>query len=309
MFKKIAAACLISALLAAALTLVAQKMFDQSMSLESHGEDAKDDAKVIQHAINESYKNKGGMVKLPGNKQYVIRSGLIIREGVTLELGRNTKILIDGDFRAIQLEKNASIVNGILEVVNPSFKSEVIYLDGKHQFWSWERTTVHNLSIINSSGSHKGTAISLYAKGKENFISFVNFTDNKAAGFNTGIKMTVDHDGKKEGQSWINGNRFVNLTLDDCVNFIVIDSSVTIPNESSGNQFTGLQIQLSKISKTIIKVSGSYNTFQGMVWDQHLLNDQDRVVHFTQESANNKLDMNIDVFSIMDEGVKNRYEE
>ncbi|MDM5314851.1 hypothetical protein QUF49_02530 [Fictibacillus sp. b24] len=307
MFKKMAAACLISALLATALTLVVQKMYNEAMSLESYGEDAKDDAKVIQQAINESYKNKGGLVKLPGNKRYVIRSGLIIREGVTLELGHNTKLLIDGNFRAIQLEKNASIINGIIEVVDPNFKSEVIYLDGKHQFWSWERTAVHNLSIINSSGSHKGTAISLYAKGKENFISFVNFTDIKTAGFNTGIKMKVDE--KKEGQSWINGNRFVNMTLDDCVSFIVINSSVTIPNESSGNQFTGLQIQLSKISKTIMKVSGSYNTFQGMVWDQQLLSDQKRVVHFTQESANNKMDMNVDVFSIEDEGVLNSYTE
>ncbi|KZE64049.1 hypothetical protein AWM68_13155 [Fictibacillus phosphorivorans] len=307
MFKKLTAACLISALLAAALTLVVQKMYNHSMSLESHGEDAKDDAKVIQRAINQSYKNKGGLVKLTGNKRYVIRSGLIIREGVTLELGQNTKILIDGDFRAIQLEKNASIINGILEVVDPSFNSEVIHLDGKHQFWSWERTTVHNVSIINSSGSHKGTAISLYAKGKENFISFVNFTDNKAAGFYTGIKVKVDHDEKKEGQSWINGNRFVNMTMDDCVNFIDIDSSVSIPNESSGNQFIGLQIQLSKLSKTIMKVSGSYNTFQGMVWDQHLLNDEDKIVQFTQESANNKMDMNVDVFSVENKGVQNSY--
>lgn len=99
------------------------------------------------------------------------------------------------------------------------------------------------------------------------------------------------------------------MTLDDCVSFIVINSSVTIPNESSGNQFTGLQIQLSKISKTIMKVSGSYNTFQGMVWDQQLLSDQKRVVHFTQESANNKMDMNVDVFSIEDEGVLNSYTE
>jgi hypothetical protein len=307
MFKRAAVACLISALLASAFTLKMQQLYTHSKSLNRYGGDEKDDAEVIQQAIDESYRNKEGLVLLPSNKHYVIRSGLVIKEGVTLQLGQNTKILIDGDFKAIELEKNASIENGILEVVNPQFKSEVIYLDGKQKLWSWERTSVHNVSIINSSGSHRGTAISLQAKGKNNFISFVNFTDNKIAGFETGIRMVVNRNGKKEGESWINGNRFINMTLDDCVNYILIDSSVSIPNESSGNQFTGLQIQLSKVSRTVMKVSGSYNWFQGMIWDQHFLAEGNQVVHFTQESSTNKFEMNIDEYFILDEGNENSY--
>lgn len=309
MSKQVMVYLFITALLTASLTLGIQKIYIRSTSLEAHGNDLKDDAEVIQRAINNSYKNKDGLVKLTGNKQYVIRSGLVIKEGVTLELGQNTKILIDGDFRAIQLEKNASVINGMIEVVDPDFKSEVIFLDGKHKFWSWERTQINNVSIINSSRSHRGSAISLHANGNGNFISFVNVINNNVAGFQNGIEILVDHDGSEEEPSWINGNRFVNMTLDDCVNYIVIDSSVSVPNESSGNLFTGLQIQLSKVSKTIMKVSGSFNTFQGMVWDQHLLNNQDKVVQFTQESANNRLDMNVDVFSIRDEGIQNSYAE
>lgn len=299
----------LTALITAVLTLILQQMYIKSTNIKTHGNDLKDDAIVIQQAINNSFKNKEGLVKLTGNKKYVIRSGLVIKEGVTLELGKNTKILIDGNFRAIQLEKNASIINGTIEVIDPKFNSEVVFIEGKHKFWSWERTEVTNVSIINSSGSHKGSALSLYAMGDNNFISFVNFTDNKVAGFDNGIQIVVEPSDNKKGQSWINGNRFVNMTLDDCVNYIVIDSSVSIPNESSGNQFTGLQIQLSQISQTIIKVSGSYNTFQGMVWDQHLLNTPNKVVQFTQESAHNKLDMNIERFSIMDKGNQNSYTE
>ncbi|ANC78842.1 hypothetical protein ABE65_019370 [Fictibacillus phosphorivorans] len=299
----------LTALLTAVLTLILQQMYIKSTNIETHGNDLKDDAIVIQQAINSSFKNKEGLVKLTGNKKYVIRSGIVIKEGVTLELGKNTKILIDGNFRAIQLEKNATIINGTIEVIDPKFNSEVVFIDGKHKFWSWERTEVTNVSIINSSGSHKGSALSLYATGDESFISFVNFVNNKVAGFNNGIQIVVEPSGNKKGQSWINGNRFVNMTLDDCVNYIVIDSSVSIPNESSGNQFTGLQIQLSQISQTIIKVSGSYNTFQGMVWDQHLLNTPNKVVQFTQESAHNMLDMNIERFSIMDKGNLNSYTE
>lgn len=299
----------LTALLTAVLTLVLQQMYIKSTNIETQGDDLKDDAKVIQQAINDSFKNKKGLVKLTGNKKYVIRSGLVIKEGVTLELGKNTRILVDGNFRAIQLEKNASIINGTIEVIDHRFKSEVVFIEGKHKFWSWERTEVTNVSIINSSGSHKGSALSLYATGDESFISFVNFVNNKVAGFHNGIQIVVEPSGNKKGQSWINGNRFVNMTLDNCVNYIVIDSSVSIPNESSGNQFTGLQIQLSSISKTIIKVSGSYNTFQGMVWDQHLLNDSNKVVQFSQESAHNKLDMNIENYSIIDKGNQNSYTE
>jgi hypothetical protein len=306
MSKRAVGAYLITALLAAALTLTIQQLFIHSESLERYAGDTKDDAEVIQQAIDESYRNKGGLVQLSGNKHYVIRSGLVIKEGVTLQLGQNTKILIDGDFKAIELEKNASIENGILEVVDPRFNSEVIYLDGKHRFWSWERTSIHNVSIINSSGSYQGTAISLLSKGKNNFIGFVNFTENNVAGFDTGISIAV-HNGKKDGQSWINGNRFVNMTLDDCVNYIFIDSSVSIPNESSGNQFSGLQIQLSKASRTVMEVNGSYNIFQGMIWDQHLLDEDQKAVHFTKESSNNKLKMNVDEFSINDEGNENIY--
>lgn len=309
MSKPIFGYLFLTVLLTAVLTLAFQQIYIKSTNIEKHGDDLKDDAKVIQQAINDSFINKEGLVKLPGNKKYVIRSGIVIKEGVTLELGLNTKILIDGNFKAIQLEKNASIINGTIEVINPTFQSEVIFIEGKYKFWSWERTEVTNVSIINSSGSHKGSALSLYAMGDESFISFVNFVNNKVAGFYNGIHIVVEPRGNSKGKSWINGNRFVNMTLDDCVNYIVIDSSVSIPNESSGNQFTGLQIQLSKISETIMKVSGSYNTFQGMVWDQHLLNNPDKVVQFTQESSNNHLDMNIENFSIWDKGNQNRYTE
>lgn len=153
------------------------------------GGDDKDDSVAIQDAINYSAKEKIGKVKLSGNHHFILKNGIKVLEGVKVELGQNTKIFIEGDFRAFELMKNASIENGVIEVTNAKFESDVIYLNGKERFWSHERTRIHNVAIINSSGTNLGKAISLYSKGGDHFISFVNFTDINISGFEYGIHI------------------------------------------------------------------------------------------------------------------------
>jgi hypothetical protein len=273
----------------------------------ANGEDSKDDSQSIQAAIDYSHDSKVGKVKLLGNKKYILKQGLVLKAGVELEFGQNTRLRIDGNFRAIDVKKNASILNGVLEIVNPNFSSDVIYMDGNQKIWSWDRTQIKNVTIVNAAGSHKGTGIHLYAGESGHFISFVNFIDIRIAGFHTGVKLEADKPKDKDKYSFINGNRFINLTVDDCIRGIDIVSSITIPNESSGNEFSGLQIQVSKHTKEVITVSGSDNKFEGMIWDVHLLKENKSIIEFSKESMRNSLFSNIGSTYIKDKGKNNYY--
>ncbi|MGG3468158.1 glycosyl hydrolase family 28-related protein [Neobacillus pocheonensis] len=272
----------------------------------ANGEDSKDDYKAIQDAINYSHDSKLGKVRLQGNKRYIITKGLVLKEGVELEFDQNTRLSIEGNFQAIVLKKNASITNGIIEINHSNFDLDVIYLDGNQKIWSADRTQIKNVTILNNSGSHKGTALHLYAGGPGHFICFVNFSDLKIAGFHTGVKLEAVKP-KDDKYSFINGNRFINLTLDDCITGIDIKSSMSVPNESSGNDFSGLQIQVSKITKDAIKVSGSDNKFEGIIWDVHILKSKKEIIEFSKASTRNSLYSNIESTYIKDKGLHNYY--
>ena len=302
-------------ILAAAFLL----LFVQNSSRESHineeyvnaeefgaaGGDDKDDSGAIQAAINFSAKEKIGKVKLSGNHHFILKNGIKVKEGVKVELGENTKIFVEGNFRAFELMKNASIENGTIEVTKAEFASDVIYLNGKERFWSHERTRIHNVAIINSSGTNSGKAISLYSKGADHFISFVNFSDINISGFEYGIHI-LSEKYSDDQFSFINGNRFTNITLDDCLTCIHIDSSITIPNESSGNQFTGVQLQLTEKTERAIYVSGSDNFFEAMIWDPQVAEEGKPLVEFSKSSMRSYMLTNLDSDLVKDDGDSNR---
>ncbi|MEO2073949.1 MAG: hypothetical protein ABGX20_00820 [Bacillus sp. (in: firmicutes)] len=273
----------------------------------ANGTDDKDDSEYIQEAINYGHNSKIGKVKLLGNKNYTLKRGLVLKEGVELEFGQNTRIKVEGNFRVFEVKKNASVTNGIIEIVDARYDSDVFYLDGDQKFWSWDRTQISNVTIINTSGSHKGTGIHLYAGGPEHFISFVDFSGIRIAGFYTGVKLEAERTEDSNKYSFVNGNRFINFTLDDCVTCIDIDSSVTVPNESTGNDFSGLQIQLTKHTKSAITISGSDNKFEGVIWDVHLLKKNKPIIVFSKESARNTVFSNITSNFIRDNGENNYY--
>ena len=273
----------------------------------ANGEDSKDDSRAIQKAINFSKKSNIGKVKLVGNKNYIIQKGIVIEEGVELKFGQNTRLMVEGNFRVIEVKKNASISNGIIEIVDKDFDSDVIYLDGKQRFWSWERTQIQNVTIINSSNSHRGIGLHLYAGESDDYICFVNFTNINIAGFHTGVKLEAEKPQSNRSKNFINGNRFINLTLDDLVRGIDIDSAVGPPNESSGNIFSGLQIQISPSTEKVLTVNGSDNRFEGMIWDVQLLKRGNEIIEFGKESARNDFYSNLEAEYILDKGTQNYY--
>ncbi|MCM3598322.1 glycoside hydrolase family 55 protein [Metabacillus idriensis] len=314
---------IIGVFIALSILIVVQKIFFNELhanqkvnvnfvdveSFGANGTDLNDDSLAIQKAIDYSAKSKIGKVKLQGNKNYILTRGIKIKEGVTLEFDQNTRLYIEGNFRGIEVEKNASIYNGIIEVSSPEFDDEVIYLNGSEQFWSSTRTNISNVTIVNSSERNKGTGIKLVSEKSGDFISFTNFQDIEIIGFYNGVRLISTQQGSKAegGYSYINGNRFINLTLDDCVSCIEIVSSATVPNEVSGNEFSGLQIQISKATKKILTVSGSNNRFEAMVWDTQLLEKQSPIIVFTDQSAYSLLTSNLQENFISDRGNSNKY--
>ncbi|EEL05921.1 hypothetical protein bcere0014_24320 [Bacillus cereus BDRD-ST196] len=264
----------------------------------------KNDSNKIQAAINKAESSKIKTVLLD-DKKYKITSPIIVKQGVKLLFGYGTQFVVEGNFRVLELEKNASIEGAYIAIDDPKFNSEVIYLDGKNKYYNtWNKTQVKDINIINWTETNKGTGISLYSGGKENEISFVNFENIKVAGMETGLKLVAKK--PKAGHSWINANRFMNFSLEDCVNMIYMDSNLTTPNEISGNQFTNLQIQPSSKTKNILRVSGQHNEFNAMVWDLNKINHENELIELTDKSMNTVIDItSVPTSRVLDSGKAN----
>ncbi|WP_335870604.1 hypothetical protein [Bacillus sp. 2205SS5-2] len=269
------------------------------------GYDLKDDSQAIQQAIDSSKDSTNGVVKLLGNREYLITSTIIVREGVSLELGLNTTVYLEGDTNGFMLEKDASIQNGTIEVVNPKFGSDVITIHGNGRHWSMNKTQINNVTLLNTSGNNKGTGLALYAEEAGDYISFMHIGRVKIIGFDKGILLQARKT-KKDEYNWVNGNQFIDIVLEDCVNCIVIDGG-TGYNEASGNDFRGLQIQISENTKNILTVTGTDNRFEGIIWDEHLLQHSSPVVKFTSDSARSYFYTNLDLDYIEDKGDNNYY--
>lgn len=249
----------------------------------------KNDTNKIQSAINKAESSKIKTVFLD-DKKYKITSPIVVKQGVKLLFGYGTQFVVEGNFRVLELEKNASIEGAYIAIDDPTFNSEVIYLDGKNKYYNtWHKTKIKDINIINWTETNKGTGISLYSGGKENEISFINFENIKVVGMETGVKLVAKK--PQSGHAWINANRFMNFSLEDCVYMIYMDSNVTTPNEISGNLFTNLQIQPTNKTKSIVKVSGQHNEFNGMVWDLQKINHENELVELTDKSMNTVIEM------------------
>jgi len=262
------------------------------------------DSIKIQSAINKAASSKIKTVLLD-DKKYKITSPIIVKKGVKLLFSYGSQFVIEGNFRVLELEKNASIEGAYIAIDDPKFNSEVIYLDGKNKYYNtWNKTQIKDINIINWTETNKGTGISLYSAGKENEISFVNFENIKIVGMETGLKLVAKK--PNTGQAWINANRFMNFSLEDCVNMIYMDSQVTTPNEISGNQFTNLQIQPSNKTKSIVKVSGQHNEFHGMVWDLNKIKHENELIELTDKSMNTVVEMSsVPANRVLDSGKSN----
>jgi len=242
------------------------------------------DSEKIQKAIDFAALKGNPKTVLLADRDYSLTKPIVIKPNVQLESSYGAKLVVDGNFKVIELQRNASLVGAYIAIDTPSFNSEVIYLNGSQKFYnSWNKTKVEDINIVNWNGNNKGTGISLYASGKGHEISFVKFENIKIADMETAIKLTSEK--PSGGYAYINANNFNNIIIDNVVNGIILNSSETVPNEVSGNIFTNIQMQLSGATKEAIRVTGQYNYFDGMIWDTQELKTTAPIVNITAQSS------------------------
>ncbi|MFZ7942317.1 MULTISPECIES: hypothetical protein [Bacillaceae] len=234
---------------------------------------------------------------------------VIIKQGVKLQGSYGTRFVIGANVRGFELQKDASLWDASIMTDFTGYSKEVIYLDGKYNYYNtWNNTSLKNLVLVNWTGKVSGTGIRLYSGGKGHEISFVNFTDIKIVSFGKGIHLTAVK--PASGFAYVNANRFDKISLEDCIENIVLEGSETIPNECSGNSFTNLQIQPSNNTNLIMTIQGQYNKIDGVCWDLQEIQHTNPVFIFKRESNYNELAMkSIPANRILNSGKsKNRFD-
>lgn len=243
----------------------------------------------IQAAINFAFQNNKKTV-IAANKDYYMTGNVIIKQGVKLQGSYGTRFIIGANVRGFELERDASLWNARIMVDYKGYTKEVIYLDGKHKYYNtWHNASLNNIVIVNWSGTVSGTGIHLYSGGSGHEISFVNFMDIKIVGFARGLYLKAVK--PASGFAYVNANRFDKISLDDCIDNIILEGSETIPNECSGNSFTNLQIQPTPNTKRIMTIQGQINKVDGICWDLDQIQHSDPIFIFKAESNYNYLDM------------------
>lgn len=263
-----------------------------------------DDAQKIQAAIDFAQANHVSVVEL-SDRDYIMTQGIIIKGGVKLQFSYGSRFVVYGNYTVIELQRNASLSGGYIAIDDVEFRSNVIFLNGKNNFYNvWGKTLIENTTIVNWSESHKGTAIFLYSNGDNHNVSYVNFDKINIVGMHTGIKLQAKQ--PSSGFSYVNANRFLNFSMDDCLYYVTILGSETIPYECTGNTFTNMQIQPNNLTKRILLVNGQYNDFDGLIWDLGSVSTTN-LISLTNNSSVNSLNLRgIPINRIVDNGTNNQ---
>ncbi|MFG6150182.1 glycosyl hydrolase family 28-related protein [Halobacillus sp. B23F22_1] len=263
------------------------------------------DTERIQKAIQFASLNENPSTVYVPKGDYVITSTIILREGVHLSFAYDARFVVYGNEDVLHIERNASITGAYIAIDDSTFNKNVLVFNGKNNYYnSWHRSVFKHINIVNWAGNNKGKGVYMYAGGVGHEISYLQFNDIKLVGLHTAMELRAAK--PASGYSWINANSFNNITIDDCVRGIWMISSKTIPNEVSGNNFTNLQIQLSSSSQSAIRVSGEFNAFDGVLWDDHLVQNPSTLLHLTVNSQATEFHIRGN-YKVLDDGTRNHY--
>jgi hypothetical protein len=238
----------------------------------------------IQAAIDYAASTSKKTVIL-ADKDYYITSTITVKVGVKLRGGHGSSITVGADVRGIVVERNAALRDIKINVDYSGYSKEVLYFDGsQHYYNTWNRTF-----ILNWTGVVSGTAIKLYAGATNDEISFLDFINIKIVSFSKGVYLKAVQ--PATGVAYINANRFLNFSIEDCVDMILLESAETVPNECSGNMFKNLQIQPTATTQRIFTITGQYNKIEGILWDESNIAGGGVIAKCNTTSNYNDIDM------------------
>ncbi|MDZ5606148.1 hypothetical protein U2I54_03245 [Bacillus pseudomycoides] len=267
--------------------------------------DLPNNSQAIQEAINYCVANNYSKVVITGKKQYTISSPIVIKSNVHLEMDPTVTLIVKGNFQVFELQKNTSISGGSIEIMDNSFNSSVLFLSGTQQIEIHNHTCISNINIINRTTTYQGIAIHFSCTKAWDFISFVKAHSIQITNFHTAIYLKTEKLEDINNPCWINANSFHSIFIDGCQYGIEIVGNSELPYEISGNTFTGIQVQCRKQTKKVIRCSGAYNMFDGVIWDVFRMEAAPLVIEFSSTSHHNYLFSNQVATSILDRGLYN----
>ncbi|MEI4619863.1 hypothetical protein KFD70_06835 [Bacillus pfraonensis] len=269
--------------------------------------DLPNNSQAIQEAIDYCVTNNYSKVVITGKKQYTISSPIVMKSNVHLEMDPTVTLIVKGNFQVFELQKNSSISGGSIEIVDNSFNSSVLFLSGAQQIEIHNHTSISNLNIINRTTTYQGIAIHFSCTKAWDFISFVKAHSIQITNFHTAIYLKTEKLEDINNPCWINANSFHSIFIDGCQYGIEIVGNGELPYEISGNTFTGIQVQCRKQTKKVIRCSGAYNMFDGVIWDVFRMDTPPLVIEFSSTSHHNYLFSNQASTSILDRGLYNHF--
>ncbi|MCI0766027.1 hypothetical protein [Bacillus sp. TL12] len=267
--------------------------------------DLLNNSQAIQEAIDYCVANNYSKVVITGKKQYTISSPIVMKSNVHLEMDPTVTLIVKGNFQVFELQKNSSISGGSIEIVDNSFNSSVLFLSGAQQIEIHNHTCISNINIINRTTTYQGIAIYFSCTKAWDFISFVKAYSIQITNFHTAIYLKTEKLEDINNPCWINANSFHSIFIDGCQYGIEIVGNGELPYEISGNTFTGIQVQCRKQTKKVIRCSGAYNMFDGVIWDVFRMDAPPLVIEFSSTSHHNYLFSNQASTSILDRGLYN----
>ncbi|REE57516.1 hypothetical protein A8990_15326 [Paenibacillus taihuensis] len=244
----------------------------------------------IQQAIDQTAAKGGGDLSIPAGKYY-LRKTIIVKPSVTLRLNSGTMLIPVKNVNVIELLRNSAVNGGIIYTYDfKGYSKSAIYLDGAEQFSGTLKTArISDMKIVGRPGY--GNGIFFHAEKGSDHVSWVDANSLNITGFEKAIYFRTEPV-QEPDKIWINGNNFSQIFIKDANYGIYLDGHQDLPYEISGNNFTGVQIQTSEITKQAVYVKGTKNYIQVMIWDYHLGAE---AVHFDEDSLRNQIQSNVSV--------------
>lgn len=222
------------------------------------GDGSADDSTNLQQMIDSA---GGSAITLSPNKKYLIKNSLTLNSDTVL-YGNNSVIIIDADIDGIVYPANAYVDNLNIEIKIDNYSKTAFKIDDESGFNVLTKNGFFGLNLIGKGVN--GNAIGVDDDGEQGVVCYLKAENISIYDFEKGVTLTNSH-----AESWYNGNVFKNVTMYNCKHFI------DLLGTCDGNDFSGVQIQPTTNTESIIRTDGRYNKFNAIVWDLHRFDNVD----------------------------------
>ena len=227
-------------------------------------------ASNIQIAIDDLNDNPG-TVWLPGNTTFTLSSGIIIGDGILLDLGGST-IKPSSSFNIISMKNGSQIKNGAIDASEITFNHACILFDGHYQIdelGSSVLSQVENLYLKSANQKGKGIYMVCDDKTAVEKIVFVTCRSIRTRDFEYAIHLECSG-GSTSYDNFINGNNFFDIIGKGDKYFIYLERDTSLNHVQSGvegNYFENCIFQAGTETECVLHIDGESNIFDVYTWD------------------------------------------